>query len=369
VILFCADPLNPRRVDEHFAAEAETAGTARALIDHDALLAGDVTAAVRRVPAGSGPCWYRGWMIPSQRYGRLSAALASRGASVCTTPDRYRRAHELPGWIGTFRDVTPRTIWAVDPADAIARAGETFDGPMIVKDFVKSRKHEWAEACFVPGPDDLDRVVGRFVELQGDFLAGGIVVREFEQFVSDGPDAGEARVWWLDGVPIAVGPIRTRPSPVVIRGRISPRSHRCSSTRCWPGDRSDPAEDAFAPGVQQAEREHADEDGHLHDRRAAEFRLGVDDRPREQEDALDGEQHVQECVEVVADLDLGPAGSDRVDAALVAVEFARRVGRFRRAQYPVRTERAHEDERRCDQEDAECGVRAEVAVHPLRLRP
>jgi hypothetical protein len=67
-----------------------------------------------------------------------------------------------------------------------------------VKDYVKSRKHEWAQACFVPElgeTDAVERVVGRFVELQGEFLAGGVVLREFENFVGE-----EVRVWWIDGV-------------------------------------------------------------------------------------------------------------------------------------------------------------------------
>ncbi|MFF2396799.1 ATP-grasp domain-containing protein [Nocardia sp. NPDC058114] len=55
----------------------------------------------------------------------------------------------------------------------------------MIKDYVKSRKYEWNTACFVPDLSDgavLRRVVERFVELQGDSLAGGIVVREFEAF-------------------------------------------------------------------------------------------------------------------------------------------------------------------------------------------
>jgi hypothetical protein len=149
VILFCSDPLNPRRPDGHFAAEAEVAGAARALIDHDALLAGDAAAAVGRVPAGSGPYWYRGWMIPVQRYADLAAALAARGVGLHTSPERYRRAHELPGWIDVFRDVTPETVWAVDPADAIARA--PFGGPGSIMRLVGRHAVECATNLMING--------------------------------------------------------------------------------------------------------------------------------------------------------------------------------------------------------------------------
>lgn len=76
-------------------------------------------------------------------------------------------------------------------------------GPGIVKDFVKSRKHEWHEACYVPELADGERlasVVGRFVELQGTYLSGGLVLRSFEPFVA----GGEARVWWVDGEAVLV---------------------------------------------------------------------------------------------------------------------------------------------------------------------
>ena len=56
------------------------------------------------------------------------------------------------------------------------------DDSVVLKDFVKSRKHEWAEACFIPRASDSDaaaKVVRRFVELQEDDLEGGFVFRAF----------------------------------------------------------------------------------------------------------------------------------------------------------------------------------------------
>ncbi|AJC54052.1 hypothetical protein GZL_01452 [Streptomyces sp. 769] len=67
--------------------------------------------------------------------------------------------------------------------------------PVVVKDWVKSRKHEWAEAAYVPYAADTARlaaVVGRFVALQAEFLTGGVVLRAFEDFDRT---VGEARVW------------------------------------------------------------------------------------------------------------------------------------------------------------------------------
>lgn len=217
MVLFCADPLAPSKVDPHFVQQAvavrEVGGTV-AVIDHDSLLAGDVPAAVGRVPHDMGSVWYRGWMIPSDRYRQLAVALADRGVDLIVTPDRYRTAHELPGWYATFADVTPASVWMPwtpgrsPEVDQVAKLIEPLGkGPAVVKDYVKSRKHEWDEACFIADLADVEhaaRVVARMVELQEESLNGGIVIRRFEQFRQFDGHTVEARVWWLDGAPTLI---------------------------------------------------------------------------------------------------------------------------------------------------------------------
>lgn len=220
LLLLPGNPLRPRRPDPHFAAEAaaaQSAGAATAVLDHEALVAGDAEAAVARVPREAGPVWYRGWMLPAGRYAELSAALADRGCRLLTSPSAYRCAHELPGWYDTFRALTPHSVWLpCAPGRAPERAAlaglaegtGTPPGrprPLVVKDWVKSRKHEWDEAAFVPDAGDTEHlaaVVGRFVALQEEFLTGGVVLRDFESFEA----VGEARVWWVDGEPVLTGP-------------------------------------------------------------------------------------------------------------------------------------------------------------------
>ncbi|MFW5416418.1 ATP-grasp domain-containing protein [Nocardiopsis sp. CNT-189] len=213
--LFPGDPLRPRRVDGFFADEhaaALHAGAEAFLIDHDALVRGDLREAVRGLPRGLGPVRYRGWMVPAARYAEFARALAERGCRPVVSAEDYRRAHELPGWYALFEEVTPRSVWceadpgcAPDPGELAELVRPLRPGPGIVKDYVKSRKHEWDQACFVPDLSDtgaLHRAVAELVRLQQEDLAGGVVVREFERF--DG--AGEARVWWIGGEPALVGP-------------------------------------------------------------------------------------------------------------------------------------------------------------------
>jgi hypothetical protein len=102
LLLVPADPLRPRRPDEHFAAEAaaaKDAGVDVALIDHDALAdPGGAERAVARVPNAGGTAIYRGWMLRADQYTALAAALQARDVTLRTSAAQYRRAHELPGW-------------------------------------------------------------------------------------------------------------------------------------------------------------------------------------------------------------------------------------------------------------------------------
>jgi hypothetical protein len=232
LLLVPSDPLAPRVPDEHFMREADAArhaGMEVAVVDHDAILAGDVRAAVRRIPASDGgrAAWYRGWMMPSAAYSRLDTELGGRGVRLLTDSAAYRSAHELPGWYGTFADLTPASVWSPWEAgrmpastDVGALTAALGGGPGVVKDYVKSRKHEWHEACFVPDLADVSaatRVIRRMVELQGDDLAGGIVARAFEQFMQDADGRTlEARIWWVTGSAVLIGPHPDAPAGTTV---------------------------------------------------------------------------------------------------------------------------------------------------------
>jgi hypothetical protein len=214
VLIVPADPLRPRRPDEHFAPEADAAravGIEVALVDHDALKRPDE--AVRRVPAGEAV--YRGWMIAADQYGDFAEALARRGTVLRTDAEQYRRAHELPGWYADLAAVTPESAWTEgDERAAFDRARQALaSGPAVLRDYSKSMKHHWDEAAYIPDVADSNAtwaVARRFRELRDDDFAGGFVLRRFERFVS-----AEVRTWWVDGTCRLVGPHPDTPdSPV-----------------------------------------------------------------------------------------------------------------------------------------------------------
>ena len=219
LVLFCRDPLQPRRPDDVYAAEAAVAdrlGIAHTLIDHDAIISGDLSSAVRRVPTADRLTTgvYRGWMITPEQYRLLHQALDAKGVRLVNTPDAYRHCHHLPESYAAIEGSTPRTVWLPTAGEvdfeAVINMLRTFgDTPLVVKDFVKSQKHAWEEACFIPSASDrhaVERVVRQFLELQAPDLAGGLVFREFVEFEPVGrhPRSGmpltlEYRLFFIDG--------------------------------------------------------------------------------------------------------------------------------------------------------------------------
>jgi ATP-grasp domain, R2K clade family 3 len=219
IILFCLDPSNPRLPDEAYRAEAATAerlGIPFALVNHDALVhETDPARAIRQLPAQPSPRLglYRGWMMTPDQYQGFFDALEGKGVRLLNDPTAYRHCHYLPESYSAIESHTPRSTWiktrgevSMDEIMGVLR--QFGSAPVVVKDFVKSRKHEWAEACFIPSASDratVERVVRRFLDLQGDDLSEGLVFREFVEFepLAKHPKSGmpltkEFRLFFLD---------------------------------------------------------------------------------------------------------------------------------------------------------------------------
>lgn len=220
-VLFCSHPLYPGQVDPSYEEEWRAAvelGLECELISFERLVRdGDAVGAVRRVKAREKEelAFYRGWMLRPLAYERLYEALRERGVVLVNTPEAYRHCHYLPESYRVIEGRTPETVWLPLPdglAPSMERVIELLkpfgDKPLVLKDYVKSRKHEWEEACFIPCASDsaaVERVVRRFLELQGEELSEGLVFREFVALQSIGshsqsgmPLTKEFRWFFLD---------------------------------------------------------------------------------------------------------------------------------------------------------------------------
>lgn len=192
-IVFCLEPFTPSTVDFAYAEEAAAAaetGFAVELIDFEALTRdGDGVKATRRIKPQSevAKAMYRGWMLKPAQYELLFAALLEKNIALVNSPAEYAKAHYFPGTYFAIQGKTAKSVYfpVTAPVDfaLIHQKLRVFGSrSIIVKDYVKSRKYEWTDACFIRAADDereVERVVGNFLMRQGDDLNEGLVFREF----------------------------------------------------------------------------------------------------------------------------------------------------------------------------------------------
>ncbi|MDQ8733976.1 ATP-grasp domain-containing protein [Paenibacillus sp. LHD-38] len=217
-VLFCSDVFNDRQVDAGYEAEYEKAkelGIKVELLSLEQLLDGNGLKSIKPIQAADEPetAIYKGWMMKPESYESLYNTLKQKNLLLINSPLEYINGHYFPSSYEVIKDATPFSCW-VD-IDSLA-AG--YDGvheilrifgkkPMSIKDYVKSRKHEWEEACFVPDASDrqqVECVLRNFIDRQGTELSGGIVFREFielEQLtkhpLSGMPLSNEYRLFFL----------------------------------------------------------------------------------------------------------------------------------------------------------------------------
>lgn len=213
--LFCNDPFHPKMVDEDYREEYQAAGLEHActLFSYEDLEDGKLSLYGEPV---SGLTIYRGWMMKPELYRTFYRLLEEKNIFLINTPEEYERYHMLPGWYDDFREDTPASSWEeLGTLESAMTLTSGLKGPYIVKDFVKSRKHEWYDACFIReigNRADAEKVIGTFIERQDTDLVGGVVLRRFVKLRQIGwheksgmPISEEYRIFVLAGKIMTVG--------------------------------------------------------------------------------------------------------------------------------------------------------------------
>lgn len=214
VFLFPADPITPKQVDYDYEKEYTAAANYCdvRLIELDRLTEASTVKLNRTLPKNARVI-YRGWMLTPEQYSILEKWASSQDVLLCTSLQEYTNTHLSPNW--SDRANTLHSRWSEDLSEsALIQLLSKFTSAITVKDFVKSRKHEWTEAFFIPDPSDTVhalRVIRTFIERQGEQLVGGIVLREFIQLKEIGhhpkshsPIFEEYRVFYWQSTPIVI---------------------------------------------------------------------------------------------------------------------------------------------------------------------
>jgi hypothetical protein len=215
VVLLPEHPLRPGEVEPDYAEEhaaAAACGFDVALYRHESVTSGDLARAVRFVPVRNHPTptLLRGWMLRDAQYAQLAVALSERGHALINSPAAYAQAHYLPQAYPLLVPHTPETRWTNTPDldEAWQLYQDLRSGDVVAKDHVKSVKHRWFEACFIPAHADEARFRGVLRTLREDrdkLFEKGFVLRRFVPLVSDGldmrghPADREVRLFFFNG--------------------------------------------------------------------------------------------------------------------------------------------------------------------------
>ncbi|WP_240480080.1 ATP-grasp domain-containing protein [Paenibacillus fonticola] len=191
IVIFCCEPLNDKTVDAYYESEylgAESLGLDVCLISMEDLLLNNVNKALKSIPTVDDTeiAIYRGWMLKPQYYELLYKGLLAKNIKLINTTEEYLECHHFPNTYKNIKHRTPLSYWleieTVNTNKLDNILDKFGDKPLIVKDYVKSRKHEWEEACFIPSAANKTQalqVINNFIQRQGEELNGGIVLREF----------------------------------------------------------------------------------------------------------------------------------------------------------------------------------------------
>ncbi len=192
-ILFRESPFQINKVDEDFEDQfisAKENGFETLLFNFEDLTSADrFSVATKQIKPNEvlASVIYRGWMLTPNQYSMLYNDLLSKNFKLINTAEEYQNCHYLPDSLKFIENRTPKTVFEKfdndNSIDNLLEKSKIFgQNPVILKDYVKSEKHDWETACFVADASDtvkLKQSISNLVELRGHQLNEGIVVREF----------------------------------------------------------------------------------------------------------------------------------------------------------------------------------------------
>lgn len=192
IFIYPSFPLNNKIVDPDYQNEYESAlrnGSQIYLISIEDLIDGNVSKAIKNVSNQSSNhnAIFRGWMLNPEIYSNLYNELKSKNILLINNPSEYIFCHYFPNSYNVIKEKTAKSIFFdfnndLDYELLISKLSIFNGKPILVKDFVKSQKHKWNDACFIKSSSDLEevkRVTDNFIKLQGSSLNKGLVFREF----------------------------------------------------------------------------------------------------------------------------------------------------------------------------------------------
>ncbi|MDH7914352.1 ATP-grasp domain-containing protein [Winogradskyella sp. SYSU M77433] len=201
-IIFCDSVIDNKTVEPDYHTEfisAKNNGFNTEIISFEALEEGNIKSALKYMKSCDKQelAIYRGWMMRPKVYEAFYQGLLMKNIILINNPVEYNHCHYLPNSYDKIINETPKSNWTKDllQNNILDLVKDFGNNPIIVKDFVKSEKHHWKDACFIPNASDKNKVqevTNKFLELRGSYLNEGLVFREFVEleFLTDHSKSG-----------------------------------------------------------------------------------------------------------------------------------------------------------------------------------
>jgi hypothetical protein len=202
--------LNPKKVDYSF--DEEHAAAIKAGLEVTIADISEDGKVGRKLPDDT--YLYRGWMLKPEAYKKFASKV-----TLLTGYKSYKECHYLPGWYPLLIGHTPPSIYAVkNECDKILQGvlDEYGDSGIIIKGYVKSLKHRWKDAMYVPP----DASLQEFRLILSRYLADadnspGVVFRKYMPIVEVEGVKREFRLFFLNNKLMISGPYWEGYDPLV----------------------------------------------------------------------------------------------------------------------------------------------------------
>lgn len=199
-ILYPQNPMMkklPDSIFEHEFDAAQSLGLNCLLFAEEVLSYQGAEQAIKNLPDGDGgTLLYCGWIWTEEVYREFYQALMARGYLLVSTPEQYAEVTYFPNYYPKIREMSPEAVWTdtADPYLAWCQSRKLGEGPFVLKDHIKSAKHRWHEACFVPkgaGREHFESIAQALKNEQGKSFNRGFVVKSYVPLRSRGQSSRE----------------------------------------------------------------------------------------------------------------------------------------------------------------------------------
>lgn len=219
-IIMCSHPMFSRTLpDESYSQEYDAAKQLTNVHWFDIHSSDIIANAVFKNKTDNKKAIYHGWMLPFEQYRRFYNQCLEKDIELINSPEQYIACHHFNGWYNSLERLTPKsTIIEIGLLRTMMDQVRVFmkenNCAVIIKDYVKSLKHNWDDACFIPkdaNPLHISKVLATFLAIKNEMndLQGNLVVRQFVNLKQIGlhnkskmPLAQEFRTFVMNGKPI-----------------------------------------------------------------------------------------------------------------------------------------------------------------------